>query len=178
MSKTMQHGESGISQSNKSALRNPWVLGWLALVVVVLAVNVGMITTAVVTNPGLVEENYYERGRDHEQNFLHQQKVRSELGSAVNIDVPSRIVMNRPAFYRFTAVDANGLPVTRAEVTITGYRPSDANADFSVPMKESYPGQYQAEMTFPLKGAWELHVRLERDGEQFEVSRRIDVHPN
>ena len=52
-----------ISQDNPNAWRNPWVLGWLALVAVVLVVNAVMITIAFVTNPGLVTEDYYEKGQ-------------------------------------------------------------------------------------------------------------------
>ena len=49
-----------ISQSNNRAFRNPWVIAWIALVVIVLAVNIAMITLAVTTNPGLVDKDYYE----------------------------------------------------------------------------------------------------------------------
>ena len=45
-----------------SAWRSPWFIGLDWMVAVVLAVNATMITLAFVTNPGLVIDDYYERG--------------------------------------------------------------------------------------------------------------------
>ena len=60
----------GISQDNPKALKNPWVIGWLLLVAVVLAVNIGFISLAFITNPGLVDKNYYEKAEDYEENLV------------------------------------------------------------------------------------------------------------
>ncbi|MCW8847766.1 MAG: FixH family protein, partial [Sedimenticola sp.] len=54
----------------QSPWRNPWVLGWVGLVVVFLLANFVMIYLAITKNPGLVVDNYYERGQDYEKNML------------------------------------------------------------------------------------------------------------
>ena len=166
------------SQDNKEALRNPWVIGWIAAIVFVLGVNIAFIITAMLTNPGLVDEDYYEKGRNHEQNFQKKLEARNRLGWQLKLQIPERPVLGREARYYFNAVDRAGLPLTGATATLSAYRPSDANADFSVPMVETSPGVYQAEVAFPLKGAWELTARLQRDEDSLALVRRISVLAN
>src|SRR5512143_379962 len=76
------------SQANKRAFRNPCVIGWLTLLTVVLAVNITMIVLAFTTGPGLVEKDYYEKGRDLEKNIHKQIAARNALGWTSNLDVP------------------------------------------------------------------------------------------
>jgi len=178
MSDTRTGANGFLSQSNKSAFRNPWVWGWIALVVIVFAVNAGMVATAVLTNPGLVEEDYYEKGREFEQTFLKRMAARSALGWELGIEVPSRLVTGKSSVVRLTATDKNGLPISGAEVTLTAYRPSDATADFTIPMKEIVPGQYDGFADFPLKGIWELKARITKGEDSFDLSRRIIVTSN
>ena len=49
-----------ISQDNKQAMRNPWLLGWLGILAVVITVNIIFIVTAFKTYPGLVDDDYYD----------------------------------------------------------------------------------------------------------------------
>ena len=100
MNNTAHLGQNKISQSSKKAFRNPWVLGWIALVVTVVTVNTFMISMAVVTNPGLVEENYYERGQDHEQNFLTKKMAIQSLGWETKLDLPETIALGAKETYR------------------------------------------------------------------------------
>jgi nitrogen fixation protein FixH len=40
-------------------LKNPFVIGWLVMLVLVLSVNLFMVNMAIVTNPGLVKNDLY-----------------------------------------------------------------------------------------------------------------------
>ncbi|HEB99524.1 MAG TPA: nitrogen fixation protein FixH [Thiotrichales bacterium] len=171
----MPNARKRISQHNSQALRNPWVLGWLALVVVVFAVNAGMVITAVVTNPGLVDEDYYEKGRDFERTFVSRMEARNRLGWSVALELPPRIALGEQALYRFVVTDDRGLPLTGAHVSVHAYRPSDADADFRFPMEEVAPGRYEAKVSFPLKGIWDVMLKVEREGDNYELQRRISV---
>jgi len=166
----------GISQDNKQAWRNPWVLGMVGLILLVIAVNVGFITMAMRTNPGLVDNKYYDHGRDLERNALKKIAARNALGLEANFETPEHIVISRPAPFRFTAVDKRGLPFTNAEVTIVAYRPADAAADFIVQMQDNTQGRYQADMVFPLKGTWDLIIKVKRGEDSIELTHRISVH--
>lgn len=167
-----------ISQDNPNGWRNPWVLGWISLVAVVLLVNITMISLAIYTNPGLVSEDYYERGRDHEQNVNNRLAARNALGWTFNADFPVSPVMNREETYRFNAVDRNGVPLSNARATLTAYRPSDAKADFSTDMHEIVPGVYEAKLNFPLKGLWEVTVNFKQGENEYDFNRRANVLAN
>ncbi len=168
--------ESRFSQSSKRAWRNPWVIGWLLLLSVVLVINIGMITLAVVTGPGLVEKDYYERGREFERDRLKRIAARNALGWTAHLDMPEENRQGTEAVYRFSAVDRVGVPVGGLQVRIDSYRPSDAEADFSVPMEPYAPGMYQASIVFPLKGYWEITLVAQQGEESFDlIKRRIFV---
>ncbi|HHL45979.1 MAG TPA: nitrogen fixation protein FixH [Gammaproteobacteria bacterium] len=176
MGKTM---ENRFSQSSKRAWKNPWVIGWLVLLGIVLVINAGMITLAFVTGPGLVDKNYYELGRDFERNRLKRIAARNALGWTAHLDMPDENRQGVGAMYRFSAVDRVGVPVDDLEVQIRTYRPSDAEADFSVPMQRYAPGMYQAELVFPLKGHWEITLAAKRGEENYDlIKRRIFVLGN
>lgn len=174
--KTMSNKEKRITQSSKKALRNPWVLGWLGLLSLVLVVNMGMITTAFMTNPGLVDKDYYEKGRDHEENFLKKRMARNALGWSFRLDIPEQLTIGKTEKIRFNVVDKYGVPLRDISVNLHAYRPSDASADFFMQMKEFAPGQYQADAKFVLKGVWELHVKVTQADESYElITQRISV---
>lgn len=165
----------GISQDSKQGIRNPWVLGILGLLLFVIAVNVGFITMAMRTNPGLVDNKYYDRGRDHENNVMKKIAARNALGLEANFEVPEHIVLAQPNRFRFTAIDKRGLPFSKADISVVAYRPSDAAADFTVPMQDNSDGRYEAMMNFPLKGTWDLIVKVKRGEDVFELTHRISV---
>jgi len=167
--------EKFVSQSNKRAFRNPWVIGWTAMVVIVLGANIGMITMAVVTNPGLVNADYYEKGKQFERNVVSRQQERAAIGWDMALNLPQRLRMAEKATLSFQSADAEGRPLAGAEVKLFAYRPADKAADFSLPMTEVAPGRYEAEVGFPLKGLWDLIVHVERGGKELDLPRRIHV---
>jgi nitrogen fixation protein FixH len=149
------------------------VRGWIGLVVVVLLVNITMVTLAFVTSPGLVVDDYYERGRAMEES------IRSRAAATPNwmlsSDIPADLRVGEPVTVRFFAVDKAGQPVTPDAVTFFVYRPSDAGRDFSVPMVEEAPGRYRAELSFSLPGLWDSLIAV-RDGEaEYQLDQRLHV---
>lgn len=164
-----------ISQDSKKGSRNPWVIALVSGVVLVVLVNVAFITTAVLTNPGLVENDYYEKGRDHERHFLSRQETMNRLGWQMGIAPVDKPVIGQPIRLTFNVVDPAGIPVRGESVMLHAYRPSDASADFSLPMQEVTAGVYSAEAVFPLKGIWDLKAAITKGDDQLNVTRRISV---
>jgi nitrogen fixation protein FixH len=164
-----------ISQDNKNAMRNPWVLGWLGLLITVVGVNIAFIVTAFKTNPGLVEESYYEKGRDVEKNFQKKLEARNRLGWDIRLQTPEEIILGKPTFYTVNIVDRVGMPLQDATVTLQAYRPSDASADSLTTMKNIATGVYQARIALPLKGIWDLKVKVNRGEDELEMARRISA---
>lgn len=164
-----------ISQHNKEALRNPWVLGWIGAIVLVLLVNVGFIVTAIVTNPGLVDKNYYQRGRDLEAEIVSMRRAYKRLGWQMTLAAEQPPVLGQPTRYTFRVVDREGRPVEGDRAVISAYRPSDAKADFRGEMQRIAPGLYSADLTFPLKGRWELIATLHKGKDALHVTQHINV---
>ncbi len=166
------------SQKSKKAFRNPWVLGWIGGILLVLGVNAAFIVTAIMTNPGLVDKNYYEKGKVQEQNFITQREVRNRLGWQMKLDAVHKPVIGESARYTFNVVDTKGIPIDGDKAVIHAYRPSDVNADFSTEMQEIAPGVYSVELIFPLKGIWDLSAILIKGEDSLKVTQRISVLSN
>ncbi|MCK5639609.1 MAG: FixH family protein [Gammaproteobacteria bacterium] len=164
------------SQDNKSAFRNPWVLGMLSFVIIVVLVNVAFISMAFITSPGLVTEDYYERGQDHEANVQKRIDARNRLGWAMNLTLPEKIMMATNQNYQFNVVDKYGVPIGDANVKMHAYRPSDATADFYVEMENMSAGMYKTRTGFPLKGIWDITLQVVHGEDNYDMTRRISVH--
>lgn len=158
-----------ISQSNKSGLRNPWVLGMLVLIVVVLAVNATFIWYATKENrSALIERDYKTKDRKSNEELLSELRQKQALSWRTEIRKPKSIVMGTPTSYEISVKDRDGKPVS-GTLDVEAYRASDASKDFTTNFKEVAPGRYQGYITFPLKGYWELHIRIKRGNERFGV---------
>jgi nitrogen fixation protein FixH len=173
---TTADGRPDATRTGQRPLRNwknPWVLGWIGLVVVVLGVNITMVVLAIATNPGLIRDDYYERGRDVERTIMTRLAEGPQW--TMRIDVPAGARAEQPTKVRFAVVDAVGQPVSPDRVTYFAYRPSDAHRDFSVPMERHAPGIYEAEVEFPLGGVWDTVVAIEQGGDEHSLGQRISV---
>lgn len=166
--------DEGADRSRDSAWRSPWVIGWIALVMVVLLVNMVMVWLAVHSSPGLVAEDYYERGRDYAIDRAAREAAWPQ-GWQVRLDAPTPLSVGQPARFHVAAIDARGVPVVADRAELFAYRPSDAAADFRVVLIEEAPGVYGAEASFPLVGLWDLIVQLESGGQLYDIARRIRV---
>lgn len=167
-----------LSQDNKQALRNPWVIGWISAILLVIAVNTVFIITAAITNPGLVEEDYYEKGRDHEKNFQRKQAMATELGWQMSLAPANQAIAGEPVTYTFNVVDNAGIPVEANRAVLNAYRPSDVNADFQLDMNRVATGVYSVETVFPLKGIWDVTATLVQGDKSLDITRRISVSTN
>ncbi len=157
----------------KSAWQSPWVIAWVAMVVIFFTMNVIMIYLAQTNNPGLVVEDFYERGQDYEKNMLKRQA--RNPGWQTKVDLPRKFGVNEAVKCRFSVNDRNGEPVDPTGVTFYAYRPSDARQDFSVPMTKVETGIYEAEVSFPLKGAWDILVSARNGEDEYNTPKRIGV---
>ncbi len=158
-----------ISQSNKSGLRNPWLLGMLVLIAVVLAVNATFIWFSLKEDrSALVERDYKTKDRKSNEEVLSELREKHALSWQTEINKPKTIVTGMPTAYEIAVKDREGKPVS-GTVAVEAYRASDASKDFTTEFKEVAPGRYQGLINFPLKGYWELHIRIRRGDDAFGV---------
>jgi len=164
-----------ISQDNCLAWKNPWFLGIVATIAVFFLVNIIFIVFAVTSNPGLVVDDYYEKGREFENNVVTRLTARNKLNWQTKLEIPSVVYNHATETFRFSAVDSRGLSIEEADVSIIAYRPSDASADFSQALEPVAPGLYQAQLQFSLAGVWDINLKVTRGSDKFYQSQRIHV---
>lgn len=156
-----------------SALRSPWVRGWIGLVVTVLMVNIVMVYFAVSTSPGLVNTDYYERGQNYEKTLISRQARAPDW--VMTTDIPMPLKIDRSERIRLFLVDRAGQPVDPASVTFHAYRPSDAGRDFTLPMTREDRGRYVVEVSFPLIGVWDTLIAVGYGEDEYSISERIMI---
>jgi nitrogen fixation protein FixH len=165
-----------LSQRKKDFLHNPWALGITASILFGgIGVSMALVYVAVHNRPALVDREYYESGRKYERTVIQQLAARDALAWRTNVLLPEPIVVGTPGLVRLIVQDKNDAAVTHGKVSLTAYRPSDANADFTIQLDEGSAGEYAGSIRFPLKGIWELTFRIERGDDVFDVTRKIQV---
>ncbi|MBI5439526.1 MAG: FixH family protein [Nitrosomonadales bacterium] len=157
-----------ISQHNKKGMRNPWLLGMIALILLVLGVNVAFIWFATHNRSTLVDRDYSTRDRKSNAAVVDELQEQKALAWKITLKQPKAVVMGSPAGYEISVADREGVPVSGA-MEVEAYRASDERKDFTMTFRESSPGNYQGYVNFPLKGYWELRIRIKRGKDTLEV---------
>jgi nitrogen fixation protein FixH len=158
-----------ISQQNKTGLRNPWFLGMIALIILVLGVNGAFIWFAIHQRSTLVDKDYNTNDRKSNASMIGELQNQKALAWKITINQPKQIVMNQPISYKIIVMDQAGAPVS-GTVEVKTYRASDESRDTVINFSETSPGNYQGYIAYPLKGFWELRIRIKRGEEIFEVN--------
>lgn len=155
------------------AWKSPWVIGWIFLVLTVLVVNLIMVYFAMETSPGLVVQDYYERGQDYEKTMFS--KKANDPGWHMTINMPKRLIAGNDIPIQYTVVSKAGVPVEPDSVVFYAYRPSNQSYDFNAPMKLEAKGLYSAKVKFKLKGYWDILVSAKQGDDEYNVGQRIDI---
>ncbi|MBI5625658.1 MAG: FixH family protein [Nitrosomonadales bacterium] len=157
-----------ISQENKKGLRNPWMLGMIGLIILVLGVNGAFIWLATHNRSTLVDMDYSTKDRKSNDAVVSDLREQKALAWKTSIRQPKSLVMGSPAGYEISVLDREGVPVS-GTMEVEAYRASDEGKDFTTAFREVSPGNYQGYISFPLKGYWELHIRVKRGNDVFEA---------
>jgi nitrogen fixation protein FixH len=165
-----------ISQHNKEALKNPWVIGLILFFISFVSANIVFITLAFKSPPNLVVEDFYERGERYEETQKQIEKEKA-LGWSGTIISPSQTRVNQLQNHDVLLQGKNSARLALDSVVLNAYRPSDAQADFSVNMKPGNPGMYTAEVSFPLPGIWDVIVVATQGEDEFLVTKRVNIKP-
>lgn len=154
--------------------KNPFVIAWLAILTIVLAVNFFMVSMAIVTNPGLVIDDFYEKGKNMDK-ILAERKRMEKLGWQLNIDMPI-LSEGKKDTVTLSVLDKAGEPMDVDSAVLYFYRPSDRNLDGEqVLAATAEKGVYQSEFSLSPKGKWDLIVEVNQGENRFSVGRSIMV---
>jgi hypothetical protein len=157
-----------LSQKNKKGWRNPWFVGMMGVVVTALLVNSVLIWYALHRRSTLADHEYSTRDRKSDTETIDDIQAQNALAWKITIKLPKMVVLATPAAYEINVADRQGAPVS-GEMEVVAYRASDADKDFAIPFREVSSGKYQGYISFPLKGYWELRIRVKRGKDVFET---------
>ena len=157
-----------LSQNNKKSWRNPWFIGIMGVIVTALLVNSVLIWYALHGRSTLVDHEYSTKDRKSDTETIDDIQAQNALAWKITVKLPKMVVLATPASYEINVMDRLGAPVS-GEMEVVVYRPSDADKDFAVPFREVSSGKYQGYISFPLKGFWELRIRVKRGQDVFET---------
>ncbi len=179
-----------ISQKNKQGWRNPWVILLLTLVCAGVLINARMIWNMLHHPMRLLDEHYTVKDHNrYDAKWLQEQAERSTLGWSAKLHSPQQLendALSTPQAARFILAaspadlqlelhDQNGKPVLGATVVVEAQSPGDKDYDFSTPFNAASAGHYQGSLKFPRAGNWDLLIRAELDGRQFDMEQRVFV---
>lgn len=156
------------------AWKNPLVVFWFGILLTVVLVNSFMIGMAITTNPGLVIDDFYERGKNHAA-IMAQRREMEKMGWQLNVDLP---IMSeaKPEKLTLNILDRDGHSFDVDSAILYYYRPSDRNLDGQVALQNAGSvGLYTAEFSLPLKGKWDFILEVEKGEKRFSVGRSIMV---
>tara|TARA_R110001583_G_scaffold131954_1_gene283819 strand:- start:405 stop:902 length:498 start_codon:yes stop_codon:yes gene_type:complete len=159
--------------SKSSPWRSPVVRVWAGLLLLFFIANGVFIYLALNSNPGLVIDNYYDRGQDYEKNMLKRRA--EDPGWNMRIELVASPVQDKAGAIRFHLSDKSGRLLVPETVRLFAYRPSNSKADFELPMLELQTGTYQADVVFPLPGIWDLLIVVAKEGAEFSEALRVNV---
>lgn len=156
------------------AWKNPFVIGWLLILVVVLTVNFFMVSMAIVTAPGLTIPDFYEKGKNMGA-IIAKRKHMEDLGWQFNIDLPL-LKAGEDQVVTVKVLDEKGQPFDVDTAVLYYYRPSNKKYDGHLPFQSTgQTGTYSATVNLPLKGKYDLVMEVTKGKEVFNLGRSIMV---
>ena len=154
--------------------KNPLVIIWFSILITVLCVNFFMVSMAIVTAPGLVIDDFYEKGKNMDK-ILAAQKKMGEMGWQLEIDLPD-LKEGKTAQVTLMVLDKEGEPLNIDTAVLYYYRPSDKDLDGE---QELLPtgtlGEFTTEFMLNTKGKWDLIMEVTQGELVYNVGRSIMV---
>lgn len=162
------------STEKKNWYKSPWVIGWLILLASVLAVNIYMIIQSMNQFPGLVVDDFYQRGQNYEEN-IHKKLKNNNLWKT-SFDY-GQIHLSQPTNIRFKITDKQGNKANIEKITLYLYRPSNSKKDFSQAMVATKEDNvWQTTVNFDSKGKWDILASVFVDGKEANYGESIFVN--
>jgi hypothetical protein len=179
-----------ISQKNKQAWRNPWVIGLLLIILAGVLSNAKMLWN-VLGHPVRVLDDHYsvKAHNQYDAKWLQQQAERSTLAWQAKVHSPQQlandpeampsairfVLLASPAEIQFDLNDKNGHPIQGGKVVIRTQWPGNPEFDFSSDLNETAAGHYTGSLNFPRPGNWDMLIEAEHDGRKFEMEQKVFV---
>ncbi|MFW2331529.1 MAG: FixH family protein [Nitrospinota bacterium] len=156
--------------------QSPWVWGFISILATVVIVNMIMLTFAIKTSPGLVAEDYYERGKSFTRRAAVEHLAGSSRKYYIESNIPDKIIKQEESVFTIQLLDKANNFVSSSKGKIFFYRPSTTKYDFSYELVLDETEEiYRAVVEFPLKGIWDCIVEFSIDDEKISKAIPLEV---
>ncbi len=119
--------------------------------------------------PGTVSDKAYEQGLAYNQTLQATTKQK-ELGWNGVVTVTPEGAQVR---VRYEIKQAEGVLIKDAQVHGWFYRPTNSKLDQKFDLQAQPDGSYQAVVTLPVSGVWDIRLATQADGHDFQQSERV-----
>ena len=175
----MDANDSAVRSCGRRA-RGWWIpYTFVAGFAVVLIANGTMLYFATSTFSGLSTTKAYLEGLAYNQKVAAEE-AQEALGWTWHIDLadiaaaPSPTAADgRAATLRLLGQDAEGRPLDGVTMSALVRRPTEQGLDQTVDFRPVGPGRYEARITLPKPGQWDLLFTARRGDDTFKLRRRL-----
>lgn len=154
------------SKSQRSLI--PWI--FVGGMLVVVAVNIGMVTTALSSFSGLAHRDAFGRG-------VAYNRVLADVERQERLGWNWRVTLDGKAdgheVLRVNLSDAEGRPLAGARVAATIERPVERGLPIVVAFQETAAGSYVTELALPQRGQWDVKLSIARADDTVSATNRI-----
>jgi len=154
-------------------LKNPFVIGWLVMLVLVLSVNMFMVNMAIVTNPGLVK-NDLDHAEASVVEILRRQQDLEAKGWSMDLQIPL-LQEKKPVDIQARIMTRDGVTIVGDEAILFYYRPADQSQGGQVKLTRQPDGSFTGELTLPLKGKWDVVLEIKKGEMTYQLGRSLWV---
>ncbi|MFC4349477.1 FixH family protein [Kordiimonas lipolytica] len=150
----------------KSSRWIPWsIVGFFVVLAILDGIFVYLATS---THPGVVTEHAYEEGLRYNETVAAAEK-QDALGWQTELDLVAGSSL------MLTLSDAESRFIDGASVRAEISRPTQAGMDFELNLEQSGAGTYEAAVSFPEPGQWEVRIFVEWQQKQYQQAKRVVV---
>jgi nitrogen fixation protein FixH len=118
--------------------------------------------------PGVTAHDFQQKEALY-NDYLQQVQRQQERGWQVQKGWLDRPVLGAAALFRVVVHTRAGDPLTGATVAGQFLRPADSRLDTLFTLPEVEPGVYQAPLSLPAAGLWELVLEVRKEEERHEI---------
>lgn len=146
---------------------------------VVMIANGALLYFATTTFSGLTTRQAYVEGLAYNDRVAEEQ-AQAALGWTLDVGLSSAVTPlsdapGRAARVRLTATDAAGRPLDGLAIEALVRRPTEQGLDQTVALAPVGPGAYQADLTLPKPGLWDILFTARQGEDTFRLRRRLNA---
>ncbi len=124
--------------------------------------------------PGVVSHDFHKKESLYNQ-YLQQVERQRQRGWQIRKGWLADPVAGEPAVFRVVARTRTGEPLAGATVSGQFLRPSGSALDVAFALTEQQPGVYEATLTLPAAGTWNLVLQVRQGDELHEIRANTQV---